>query len=436
MQLCLVNDSSHNPNWGCRGTSWALRHGLAERGLQVGTTIYLEELQGIQPTDRRYGRRLVRWLDAHGPRRPIIRSLAATAFDKVRPNLPDVVPHTAAGLDQAADAMLRGHILESMLERMRAADGVIVNGEGAVYGGQRKGKALMLLAYVAKTRLGKWVGFVNHTADLSDPHMLGYAQLVYPLLDLVTFRDGLSVAASAPFLPRGLNVPDAAFRYRPAGKEAWLRVAARPGYFDVWPDSAPFDPTAGYVAVGGSALLARARSAAPGAGFVALLRALQAEGLQVVLTASDVPDERLFRGLASELGLPLIGLATPVTQAVDLLGGARAYIGGRWHPAIYSLAGGTPFVPLSTNSHKLRALAYEYDLPHPGADALDLSGGVNEVVGLTLAHLSAGEPLRQRLAARAEQDRRAAAELYGLVPGAVPDGPATSASPGAKGVAA
>lgn len=436
MRLCLVNDSSHNPNWGCRATSTALREGLEGAGHEVVTTIYLEELQGLTPADRRSTRRVTAFLARYGPRRPFVRALAATAYDKVRPHLPDVVPADRSGLERAEDRMLAGAILESMLERLRPVDGVVVNGEGAVYGAQRKGRALMLLAHVAKERLGKWVGLVNHTADLADPAMAAFAERVYPTLDLVTFRDGLSLAACAAFLPGGRLVPDAAFTLTPSPRDEWLPQARRPGYFDVWPDRARFDPERPYVAVGGSALLVRAAGSPEArAGFAALAAALLAAGTQVVLTASDVPDERLFRPLAAEFGLPLIGLATPVPQALDVLAGADVYVGGRWHPAIFALLGGTPFVPLSSSSHKLRALAEEFGMPQPAGDALDLGGSVARVTALVAEHRLAGDALRARLRAAAAEHRLEAAALPGLVPlsrGAAPtagtDGRAVSAA--------
>lgn len=418
MRVCLVNDTSHNPNWGCRATSRALKDGLERAGHEIVSTIYLEELQGFTPADRRSWRRAAEWLDAHTPRRPYFRSLAALAFDKVRPRLPDVVPKTAIGLDAAADAMLAGRILESVLARLNQADGVVINGEGAIYGAQRLGKALIFLAYTAKMRLGKWVGLVNHTADLADPTMHELAERVYPHLDLVTFRDCLSLASCTPFLPSGLAVPDAAFSYRPVTGDAWFGVVRRPGYFDVWPDTARFDPTEPYVAVGGSALLSKTASPQrASAGYAALIAALKEAGVGVLLTASDVPDERVFRRLAADYGLPLIGLAIPAQQAVDLVAGARAYVGGRWHPAIFGLLGGTPFVPLNTNSHKLKGLASEFGLPQPQADVFDLTAAVPDVVAIILDHINSGAALRQRLQAQADRQRVGAAELFDLVPG-------------------
>lgn len=417
-----MNDTSRNPNWGCRATTEALRDALAERGAQVVSTIYLEDLLSFTPRDSRRWRRAAARLDRLLPRRPIVRELAGRAFKRLAPRIPDVVPLDASGLDDAALAMAHGEVLEFAAERLAAADAVVINGEGAVYDLQRKGRELILLALFAKRHLGKWVGMVNHTADLSHPAMRGFAEAVYPLLDDVTFRETRSQAECAPFVA-GRVVPDAAFAWAPADRDAWAALAARPGHYDVFPDRARFDATRPYVVVGGSAQFAWARrrdphmpdahpTGDPAPGFRRLVAALLERGHQVVLTASDGPDEDVFRPLAAELGLPLVATAAPVQQAVDLIGNAAAYVGGRWHPAIFGLRGGTPFVPLTSNSFKLSALAEMVGLPSPAIDSMDLAASVDTAVALMERHLEGGEGLRARLRSQAAH---MAAECHGHV---------------------
>jgi len=432
--VCLVNDSSHNPNWGCRATSRALRWLIAERGAEVVSTLYLEQLQALEPGDRRSWQRWLERLDRFVPQRPIVREVLSRSYDKLRNRLPDVVPDAADGLDAAADAMLRGDILGRHLAALAAADAVVINGEGGLYGHQRKGRLMLLLAYVAKARLGKWVGLVNHTADLADGRLRGLAERVYPVLDLVTFREPRSQQAAAS-ISRGAVVPDAAFRFAPAGRAAWAELAARPEALGAFPDRADFDPRRDYVAVGGSALYKAVgrRGPDPGAGLRAALSGLRDAFGQVVLTASDVPDERVMRPLAEALELPLLGLATPVQQAVDVLGNATVYVGGRWHPAIFALSGGTPVVPLSSNSHKLRGLLDMFELPSGDLDALALEGGADVLVGRAEALASQGRPLRERLAGRS---RELAARVGGHLDGLPGAGPGTMTATAAATTAA
>jgi len=317
---------------------------------------------------------------------------------RLRGRLSDVVPLRADGLDAAADAMLAGDVLEDELAALREAEVVVVNGEGGLYGTRREARLMLLLAYVARQRLGLPTALVNHTADLRAPALRAMAERVYPLLDDVTFREPASEEACRPFAS-GRVVPDAAFSYQPAAASAWRPLARRPDHHSVWPDRATLDPDAPYVCLGGSALFVRSQAAGrdPRPGLRALIAALRARVGPVVLTASDVPDEAVFRPLARELGLPLIGLATPVPQAVDVLGNAALYLGGRWHPAIFALRGGTPVLPLSTNSHKLEGLMAMVGLDADPADAFGLEATADALAARAAALVADGDALRARL---------------------------------------
>ena len=101
--------------------------------------------------------------------------------------------------------------------------------------------------------------------------------------------------------------------------------------------------------------------------------------------------------MANALGLPLVGLTTPVQQAVDIIGNAQAYVGGRWHPSIFALRGGAPVVPLSSKTFKMQALIAMAGLSTPTFDAHNLEGE-KKGIGRALADfVGQGETLRQTL---------------------------------------
>ena len=54
---------------------------------------------------------------------------------------------------------------------------------------------------------------------------------------------------------------------------------------------------------------------------------------------------------------------------MDILGNADAYVGGRWHSAIFALRGGAPVVPLSAKQGKMGSLMQAADLPAAEFDA-------------------------------------------------------------------
>jgi ADP-heptose:LPS heptosyltransferase len=53
---------------------------------------------------------------------------------------------------------------------------------------------------------------------------------------------------------------------------------------------------------------------------------------------------------------PVIALDTPILAAAKILGNARLFISGRYHPGIMASLGGTPCIFMSSNSHKTRSL--------------------------------------------------------------------------------
>jgi hypothetical protein len=312
----------------------------------------------------------------------------------------------------AADAVLMaGEHAPAIVDAVSAADVAVVHGDGAIVGTGIMSRSVLFLCYVIKTRFGKRVALLNHTADLENPELSRFAGRVYPLLDDVTYRDPVS-AERCKDRWSGRYVPDSAFVYEPAPRALWLPVAGRKTYFDVWPDSAHFDPAQPYLCVGGSSIYSF--DGEPWEAiqlFAGLAQALRKRYPgQVVLTASDIKDEMIFRPIAKRLGLPLVGLTTPVQQAVDIVGNADAYIGGRWHPSIFALRGGTPVVPISSKSFKINALMKLTGFDMPVFDAHLLDRETPRILDTLDSCLRGGAQLREHLRARAAEQARLAHE--------------------------
>ena len=184
---------------------------------------------------------------------------------------------------------------------------------------------------------------VNHTADFDDLDLRRMAAKVYPLFDDVVYRDPISVERWGP------SAVDASRPTRRSGSSRRREVVGRRS------PAAPPTSTSGrtrprstrrdpYLCIGGSSILwADWNPPTLARGFAALVEAVHGVYAgQIVLTASDIPDQKVFERVAAGLGLPLVGVTTPVQQAVDIVGNADAYIGGRWHPAIFALRAERP----------------------------------------------------------------------------------------------
>ena len=189
---------------------------------------------------------------------------------------------------------------------------------------------------------------------------------------------------------------------------------------------AAFRPEDPYVCVGGSSALFRndeSQRRDPHAAFYALCEALRAAFAQVVLTASSAPDMRLFEPIAARLKLPLLPTETPTQLAQSVLGGASAYVGGRWHGGVFALSGGAPVVALSAYTPKMEALLEQAELPGPVFDIFSVGRDAPAIVALTQQHVAAGDALRERLRERVQVLRQLARDNVRFLRSAPPIDP-------------
>lgn len=414
MKVFFVGDNSDNPNWGCRSTTAALRRMVEESGVEIAYALCWSRMG---KTDRYVQKRGPRFIErfltsaiqsiprGRGTIRLVTRTIFGPTWDRFA-CVRDTVPTCFGEFEPFARKVLKGEILQPERQALKECDIVVINGEGSIYDTQRTGRMNLFVAYMAKQHFGKPCILVNHTADIHNTCMAEIVSHVYPLLDDIVFREPLSATECAAFL-QGKNSAvgaDAAFTYRPTADPAWPSIAARDGYFSIWPDSASgFNPMAPYVCVGGSSIYLRPDRPEydPIPGFMDLCKILQQKVGRVVLTAPCTTDEKIFRPISRELGLPLIGLATATQQAVDILGNARAYVSGRWHPSIFALTGGTPIVTLTANTFKTQALARHVGLDAPTFNALKLHEKIEPIVELTRVYVEQGDNLRRKLRQRA-----------------------------------
>ena len=278
---------------------------------------------------------------------------------------------------------------------------------------------MLFVAYLAREELDKPVAWVNHTSDPSDDSLEGIVRGLYPMLDDLKYRETRSAERWRDLAP-GRYVPDSAFRFEPAAREDFVRFAGRPHFLGIWPYHADFDPGRPYVCIGGSSLLypldtERQRSVAKV--FEDLVRTVRDRvDAQVVLVASDRRDEAIFAPLASELHLPFLPVATPVQMAVDVLGNASAYVGGRWHAGIFALRGGTPIVPLTSKTFKMQALCdMTGALPYQAVDVFTLDDQLTHLRRDLFEVLDAGTALRAHLRAWAADQAERSTENIELV---------------------
>jgi hypothetical protein len=405
MRVLLLNDSTTYGNWGGRAATTALRFMIREVGGDIVHTVAIDELVACA-----FGEPIAQQEPAPSRKRqlkdavkPFIPPIALDVRRKFihEPALPDekrLIPRAWADYERAAAYLTGPQTPWPRLMRLFAdVDVAVVFGDGDIYGTHLLPHTILFLSYLLRRHFDTPVAIVAHSADLDNAPLRSVAEHVYPLFDDVVFRDEVSQRDCASFCS-GRLAADTSFWFRPAAKAIWAPIAHRPAFFDVWPDSAPLDPSRPYVCLGGSSHFDRADIDVGVEGYAALITRLASayEG-QIVLTVSDNVDNPVFRPLAKRFGLPLVGVSTPVQQVVDVLGNADAYIGGRYHPAIFALSGGAPLIPLSARTFKMQSLAEMASLPSHSYESRDLMTEAAQVAEHFLSFLAAGDELRGRL---------------------------------------
>ena len=407
MKVLLINDSTTNPNWGDRAAAISLMAMIRATGGQIAHAVTEDELRlstfGEDPSPS--------LLDGGGESRaqkiarlcippliPKVRRKVFTRRDDTEANR--LIPERWEDFEASAKVVLREqrYAWPDLLSAIDSADVAVIHGDGAMVGNGVIPRTDLFLTYLIKKHFGKPIIIVNHTADFDHPDLRRMAKEVYPLFDDVVFRDPISAERCESLCP-GRFAADTAFWFEPALRQDWTPLVGRPTYFDTWPSSAPFDPSEPYLCLGGSSILWTAwKPAELVRDYVALIEHIHSVySGQIVLTASDWADQRLFEPIAAELSLPFVGVTTPVQQAVDIVGNGDAYVGGRWHSGIFALRGGAPVIALSSKTFKMQSLMRSAGLPATTFDALDLAGTRDSMMRMLLDHLEGGSELRSRL---------------------------------------
>ena len=400
LRVYFVNDSSAHPNWGSRATSHLLKQHIREAGAEITAAFPLLELSHpnwqMTPRKEQFYKQSMRIFE----RSSFATKASSSILNRVIGKLSDEAPASWSEFETQASRVLKGQSLVALRQALERCDLLIINGEGGMLQNQRESRMMLFIAYLAKKHFDKPVALVCHTAELSHPKLFEIAQQVYPLLDDVVFRDPISLERYG-HLGKTRFAADITFALEPAPFEIWSALAARPGYFDSYPnESLPFDPRQPFICLGGSSSFSpRHKQVNPQKELAQLAQDLS-KVAQVVLLASALPDEHLFAPLAKELGLPFVALATSPLQGFDLLSQASLYVGGRWHGAIFALRGGTPVIGFGAETFKLDALLSQFDLPEP-FQVSSLAAQSEAIVALAKTQLDQGTALRMHLQEKA-----------------------------------
>ncbi|MGO9952144.1 MAG: polysaccharide pyruvyl transferase family protein [Dissulfurispiraceae bacterium] len=408
MKVLFVNDSTSNPNWGDRAAAISMKKMIVESGGNISGSITEDELSFSTFQNNIPG-------EKDGTQQSYFREklklFIPPLFSKIRQKLitatedDDIVPKRWEDFNIKLKQLLtKKDLYSDLLTNIEQSDLLVIHGDGCMKGNGRIPRSELFLTYVARRHFKKPVIIVNHTADFDHPDLYRMANEVYPLFNDVVFREPISVEKCRAMC-NGRFAPDSAFLFSPMSLQKWLPVAQRPTYFGVWPDTAEFDPAKPYICIGGSSIFSYSGKPVKLINeFTALVEHISSiYAGQIVITVSDIIDQEVLRPVAQNIGLPIIGLNIPVQQAIDIVGNAEIYIGGRWHQTIFALSGGTPIIPLTSKTFMMNAWEQMLGITTPTFDSLDLDSE-KKAIGLQVLNiLEQGSELRNKLSIWAEK---------------------------------
>jgi len=421
MNVTLVNDTSNSSNWGAIATSTALKEMILKAGGSINVNIKQNQIIDFQFVSKKKPFKnkgdntdnLLRYFHLFVP--PVIPK----AYHKVHSQLnrfrsKPTIPDEWSKFEAFANHCLTSeNTLSHHFENMKKSDVVILNGEGCLYGNTFQSRAIFLIGYISKSIIKKPTIIVNHTVDLSDPNLLHLAEKVYPLFDDVVCREYRTLEVCKKFCECRFAI-DASYFYSPLPRKHFLKryflsKELVNSCFYEWSEKSVFDPSKPYICVGGSSLI-QSYTEKVFDGFIELLDQLGTLPVQVLLTASAYKDFEVFKTIAEKLDLPLIGINTPVDLAMDIIGHAEIYIGGRWHPSNFALRGGTPVILLSGKTFKMHALADMVHISHEVFDIRELKINKEKICELAKNILNRGRALRNEIQNWSESNSQSAVE--------------------------
>jgi len=392
VKILVVNDNSDHPNWGAQATPLALRRILNARipGCEIRALSWAWIRMAMRsPKVWPFKQWQIR-LDA-------IPHMVYAMGKLTRPV--ENYPRVSDDFDWFADQWVTGQMGEVADEFMalaRWADVVVYNGENNLFRNTLEGCRSLFLVYLAKTRLGRPVCSLNHTVHITGvrPIMKAMIQKVLPTLDLVTTRELRSHRALEEMgvknAKSGADVVFALAEEQQARERVglWLNESGLGGK--------PF------ACVSASGLPTSRPKGEYDGTFTDLVRQLgQTLSMPIVLVARD-PSLQYLEEVARRTGSRFFGPEHHLTELWPLFREASVAVTGHFHYAIIAAASGCPFVPLSVVNHKMSGLCEQLGWARTEPfDITWLEPIIDDICSEALAHVQAGDALRETLAARA-----------------------------------
>lgn len=414
MKALLVCDNRDVPNWGCRATSIAL-HRLLSKHFDVFATVGRKDVIRTVPLGLPMQSKLVRGAIKHAG----MAGLATKAGFRT-----DYVDGDIEGIvKRVIDHARHNAFFADLVEKFSEADIVVINGEGSMVFKpiERKDLRFQLFSVAMARHFNKPAFYVNAMVSEFPGSAIPTETLEKSMLYLercagVQLRDLHSLAMVQKHSEaHAVHAPDALFSWLDSDYLTHGKLSA--GSYRFFPPFPEFEDRIGwnfdepYICVGGTSYI-RANGFDAGATsyFGELAERLKgiAQNLYLVVTCTG---DNFLHEVGRSLDIPVIPVETNIFAGARILGNAKAFVSGRYHPAILASLGGTPCVFFESNSHKTRSLQELLQYERPVEYSLRDKTSIEDVVRETTSLLSAGDALRQTIRDRACQLSREASSI-------------------------
>lgn len=329
-----------------------------------------------------------------------------------------VFPQLADQFERTARDWLEGRGGEGaadFLARLRAADLVVLNGEGSMYRTNLSAIRELFLAWFAKTQLGLPTLFVNGLVHLTlvMPILPAMVRKTFRTLDAVAVREPCSERNLKEFVPelRVYQFPDSAFFLEPAiaresraTRAVHEQLHGRP-FFCFDPGAMPVDHSPPH------------RSA-----LYHLIRNLKQLVPQAVLISS-APADNYIELIARETDSLYVNTFTRYREFMALVRDAQFVISGRYHNPILAAIVGCPSITLASTSHKVHGACETIGLIGSPYDGTDLCSQLPAIEAHAAAYVARRAELGRELQARSSELRAQVSGLGELLRRHVPVAP-------------
>lgn len=328
-KVVLFNDTSAWYHWGCTGTSIALKEQIQKLGFEIEafsiSTVY--SLQEVPP------------FEDFGDLEKFERFQEAN---------------------------------KEVLAAIRAADAVVITGEGTIHDLRAGPKALLYLAHISTKLLGKHVEIINHSAYPKDDPRLSSSVLKFFALEAE--REQRELRETQAIYRSIYEELDFVAIREPFSQEEMRKISiASTLSFDCLPlyirdhYATPKQADAKTVVIAGSVAFTE-----PGALQVCrYMETMVGRGfkMKVLIGAAASPakdDANFVEFLQSHCKAPweLVSAAS-MDEWLGTINNAAWIVSGRFHHSIAAFCLNTPFIALNSNTYKVHAICALLDQPQP-----------------------------------------------------------------------